>query len=182
MSEISATRAPSEEHVTLLRARAADLARVSRAERDKTTTASVLFLLGGETYALAASVVHQVIVLRDLTPLPGARAPLFGLTHWRGDVLTILDLRADLGVRPRGVTDLSRVIVVDGGVSPFGILVDAARDFVDIAETAIRPLPSEEMSQRRLVRGMTDDAVLVIDVEALLQSFGNRRSTDVSTG
>lgn len=182
MSELHQARTPAAEHVPLLRARAATLARVPAAERMTAATASVLFLLGGEVYALAAAVVHEVIVLRDLTPLPGARAPLFGVTHWRGDVLTILDLRNELGVRPRGVTDLSRVVVVDGGLVSFGILVDGAREFTDIAEDSVRALPSEEMAQRELLRGITDDAVLVIDADALLSRYGKRGQTDVSTG
>lgn len=182
MTEFYQGRTPAAEHVPVLRARAAALARVPTAERMSVATASVLFLLGGEVYALAAAVVREVIVLRDLTPLPGARAPLFGVTHWRGDVLTILDLRNELGVRPRGVTDLSRVVVVDGGMMSFGILADGAREFTDIAEDSVRPLPSEEMAQRELVRGITDDAVLVIDADALLSKYGERRHTDVGTG
>lgn len=181
MSDAARERTPAAEHIEVLRTRAAALARVARVERERRTAPYVLFQLGAELYAIAAHVVHQVIVLRDLTPLPGARAPLFGITHWRGDVLTILDLRADLGVQPRGVTDLSRVVVIEGDSAPFGILADAASDFVEIDEDTVRELPSEEMARRSLVRGITDDAVMVVDTDTLLTRYGRRQRTEAST-
>ena len=150
------------------------LARAPEGEHAARLMPAVIFRLADENYAIDARIVLQVHVLRDLTPLAGARAPLFGITHWRGTVLTILDLRERLGVRPRGVTDLSRVIVVSGRRQPFGILVDAARDFVQIDAAMVRPLPADETGAESLIRGITDDAVLVLDTEAVL---GAGRST-----
>ena len=167
---LNAARAAAPEHVDVLRRRAAALARVPTATRSMETTPAVIFELADETYAIDARVVLQVHVLRELTPFAGARPPLFGITHWRGTVLTILDLREQLGVRLRGVTDLSRVIVIDGGRNEFGILADAARDFVDLEETVIRPLPADEAAARPLLRGITDDAVLVMDTDAVLKA------------
>lgn len=165
---LNAARTPAPEDVEVLRRRAAALARVPAATRQADTTPAVIFELADEVYAIDARIVLEVHVLRELTPFAGASAPLFGITHWRGSILTILDLREQLGVRSRGVTDLSRVIVVDGGRTPFGILADAARDFIDLQESGIRSLPADEGSARRLLRGMTDDAVLVMNTDAVL--------------
>jgi chemotaxis signal transduction protein len=60
------------------------------------------------------------------------------------------------------------VLVIDGGRQPFGILADAARDFIDLAQTTVRPFGAEEASTRTLLRGITDDAVLVLDPDAVL--------------
>lgn len=170
MSSPMESRAPAERDLDVLRRRAAALARVTREETPGETLPAVVFQLVDELYAVDARVVLQVHVLSELTPLAGAPAPLFGITHWRGSVLTILDLRSQLGVRTRGLTDLSRVIVIDGGRQPFGILADAARDFIDLDESSIRPLPADEAGRRTLLRGITDDAVLVMDTTALLST------------
>lgn len=154
--------------IDVLRKRAAELARVPAREHASKAQPAVIFELADERYAIDARIVLQVHVLRELTPLAGARPPLFGITHWRGMVLTILDLRAELGVSSKGVTDLSRVLVIDGGRQPFGILADAARDFIDLAQTTVRPLGAEEAAARTLLRGITDDAVLVMDPDAVL--------------
>jgi purine-binding chemotaxis protein CheW len=165
---LSSARGAAAGDIAVLRSRAAALARVPKAERSTDTRPAVVFQLADEQYALEARVVLEVHVLRELTPFAGARPPLFGITHWRGSVLTILDLREELGVSTRGVTDLSRVIVVDGGRAPFGILADAARDVVDLDEASIRPLPPDETAARPLLRGITDDAVLIMNTDAVL--------------
>ncbi|MBR9990524.1 MAG: chemotaxis protein CheW, partial [Gemmatimonadetes bacterium] len=149
--------------------RASALGRVPADSRKAESTPAVVFQLSGENYAIDARVVLQVHVLRDLTPLAGARPPLFGVTHWRGQVLTILDLREQLGVRTGGLTDLSRVIVIDGGRYPFGILADASRDLMELTESMIRPLSAEDGSARNLLRGITDDTLLVMDTDAVLK-------------
>jgi purine-binding chemotaxis protein CheW len=168
--DLAAARAPVEEHRDLLRRRAAALARVARDDAGQAGFPAIVFRLGDQTMALAADVVLQVMVLREMTPLPGAAPPLFAVTEWRGDVLVLLDLRDELGIQVRGITDLGRVIVVDGTDHAFGVLVDAASDIVDIQEEAVRPLPG---SGSRLVRGIREDGIVVIDAAALLRAHGS---------
>lgn len=179
---LSSARGAAAGDIDVLRSRAAALARVPKAERSAETTSAVLFQLADEHYALEARVVLEVHVLRELTPFAGARPPLFGITHWRGSVLTVLDLREQLGVSMRGVTDLSRVLVVDGGREPFGILADAARDVFDLDEAVIRPLPSDEAAARSLLRGITDDAVLIMNTDAVLAAARAAAIHDDHTG
>lgn len=167
MQQLTAARAPRPEHVEVLRSRAADLARPVKPPRADDVNAAIIFELGGQRYAVVAKAVLQIVALRELTPLPSAPLPLFGLTQWRGDVLTVLDVREILGVSRRGLPDLGRVIVVDGHDRVFGILADAARDVRDIDFGDVQPLPADDADHGRLVSGITDDGVLVIDSDAL---------------
>jgi purine-binding chemotaxis protein CheW len=157
----------------LLRRRARQLARVPRPDRRHDTEQMILFRLGDERFAIDASCVLQVAVLRELTPLPGAPAPLFGVTHWRGEVLTVLDLRGPLGVQVHGLTDLGRVLVMAGPDRRFGVLADAVTDMVGIDPDRIQPLPEEDAARGSLLRGVADDALLVLDGGALLTRFGS---------
>jgi purine-binding chemotaxis protein CheW len=166
----AAGRAPLPEHVPLLRTRAAALARAQAVERTGESLHVLVFGLGGERYAIEGACVLQVGVLREMTPLPGAAAPLFGITHWRGEVLTLLDLRDVFGARTSGVTDLGRFLVVDGPDRRFGIVVDAVMDARDVAAHDVRPLPGDDA--RSLLRGMTDEGVLIIDSAALMERYG----------
>jgi purine-binding chemotaxis protein CheW len=179
---LNAARAALPADIAELRRRSAALARIPYRPGLTEAKPAVVFALADEQYAIDARVVLEVHVLRDLTPLAGARPPLFGITHWRGTVLTILDLRERLGVRTRGVTDLSRVIVIDGGRHPFGILADAARDMIDLENTAVRSLPEDEAAERSLVRGITDSAVLVLDTDAVLKAGTSAATRDDNTG
>jgi chemotaxis signal transduction protein len=91
---------------------------------------------------------------------------------WRGDLLTILDLRTTLGIRVRGLTDLSRVVVVGEEAVRFGILADAIHELVEVPVHEIR-LPREGVAaNREYLRGLTGDALLVLDAARILQLHG----------
>ncbi|HSJ08486.1 MAG TPA: chemotaxis protein CheW [Longimicrobiales bacterium] len=170
---LQSQREPLPEHLDLLRARARRLSMTSREEAVVERIPAVAFTLSGERFGIDARAVLHVSVLRQLTTLPAAAPPLFGVTHWRGSVLTILDLRDVLGLR-RAVTDLSRFIVI-AAPRRFGILADAAHEIVHIDAAQVRPLQSG--LTQPLLRGITDDGILVIDHAALLRTFGVAAAT-----
>jgi purine-binding chemotaxis protein CheW len=171
----SSERAPAEEHVAVLRQRAAVLARTQGDGADADARPAVVFELAGERYAIDAACVLRVLTLRELTPLPGAAQPLFGVTHWRGSVLTLLDLRPALGATAPGITDLSRVVVLEGQDRDFGIVVDAVQDLTDMSAAAVRPLPDRDEDGESLLSGILEDGIFVIDATQLLARHGTIR-------
>jgi chemotaxis signal transduction protein len=163
-------RGPRPEHVDLLRARAAALARVERPEERHDLIAVVAFTLGGEHYGLDARMVREISGLSNLMPLPTSVAPRFGITHWRGSALMIFDLRAALGLDTKRLTDLARVLIVEGPSHPFGILADAVHNVVQIDRAALRAVPRrDEAGHGSLIVGAAEGHMLLIDSDALLQ-------------
>jgi purine-binding chemotaxis protein CheW len=156
----------------VLEERARALARRSAAGAEAQTVALVTFGLAEERYGIEAERVLQVFRLRELTPLPGAAPPVYGVAAWRGDLLTILDLRSTLGIRVRGLTDLSRVVVVGDGRARFGILADAIHELVEVPVHEIRPPREGVALNREYLRGLTGDALLVLDAARILQLHG----------
>ena len=55
-----------------------------------------LFMLGGERFAVEVELARGVVVLEDVTTVPGAPAHVLGLANLRGALLPVLDLRAHL--------------------------------------------------------------------------------------
>lgn len=179
---LHAARSPAPEHGALLRERAAALARVPVRESDPTEFLALRFRLGGEEYAVDVSSIVQVGVLQELAPLPGAAAPLFGITHWRGRVLAVLDLREHLGVRTTGLTDLSRLVIVDGGSDLFAFLADAVLEMAPVSARSLRPIADGRGAGRSLLRGMTEDGTLVIDADVLRAVFDAADATPQTQG
>ncbi len=175
VASLEEARSPHREHVEVLRARARALARGGHssvpAARGETFRALV-FSLGDERYALPIRHVLRVEVLHELMRLPGVAPPLYGLTQWRGDLLTLLDLRRALGASTRGITDLGRLIVVQGPARRFGILVERLLDIATLDGRRLRALPRDESRDTTMVHAMTDDAILVIDDDALITRHG----------
>jgi len=123
-------------------------------------------------YAVESRYVAAVFHLVDLSLLPGAEPPVFGVTAWRGGLLTILDLRRVLGLSVTALNDLSRVIVLGEERPAFGILADAARELVTLPAAEVRDPPNGIAAKREYLRGLTADAVLVLDATKLLQLHG----------
>ncbi len=132
----------------------------------------ITFALANETYAVESRYVLEVFRLAGLSLLPGAEPLVYGVTAWRGELLTILDLRPVLGLSVAALNDLSRVIVLGEERATLGILADAVRDLVTLLASEVREPPEGVAAQRTYLRGITGEAVLVLEARALLGLAG----------
>lgn len=152
----------------ILEARARLLARRLDDAAPRAGVEMLTFSLAREQFALPSRYVFAVFPLAELVPLPGATPPVVGLTRWRGDVLTILDLRRLIANVTGALDDLSRVIVVGDTYPQFGILADVVRDIDTIDPAALHRVPDDRRGDTRMLVGITNDAVHVIDALALM--------------
>lgn len=170
-AQAGAADAPDAERRVLER-RAAVLARRVRRERPVESIEVAVFRLGRERYAIELGCLLQIFPLRDLALLPGARPPVIGLTPWRGGLLRVLDLGAALGRAQSGIADRGRVLAFASGERPaFGVLIDGVDEVRQLPLPEIRPLPARGDDELRLLRGVTSDAVLVLDGEQLIRTY-----------
>src|ERR1700681_2590456 len=103
--------------------RARKLARASSRDLQAASLLEVAtFVLANEHYAIETHYVQKVVRLTEYTPVPGTPDFLVGVVNLRGDVLAVIDLRKFFGLPPRGLTDLSRVIVLGGDRPEVGVL------------------------------------------------------------
>jgi purine-binding chemotaxis protein CheW len=129
----------------------------------------LVFDLGSEQYALETETILEVFPLMDFTPLPDVPAFIVGVTHYRGEILALLDLRKLFGMEVKGVTDLSRIVVIGRERARCGILVDKAREVMFLHPDEIIPQQAYSAGPGGMgLRGVTRSALIVIDGEALL--------------
>jgi purine-binding chemotaxis protein CheW len=164
-----AAERPPEEARALLEERARVLARPVVPSSHVHRLEAITFSLANERYAIESRYVIEVFRLRELAPLPGAKPPIFGLTAWRGALLTILDLRAALGLPVAALNDLGRVVVLGTDRPAFGVLADAVHEVVSLDASEVREPRGGASAARDYVRGITPDAVQVLEGERLLR-------------
>jgi purine-binding chemotaxis protein CheW len=163
-------RRVSPEQAETLERRTRELARPI-AETSRTAGRLVVhFTLGGERLVIEARWLLGIMKLTSLAALPGAEPPVRGVTIWRGDLLTVLDIRSVLGISTAALSDLTRVLVLGERRARFGLLVDAVGDVVDISHVGLLPAPASSLAREYLI-GVTADAGLVLDGARLLQLF-----------
>lgn len=162
---------PSPERArAIMDARARALSQVPAPARPPGARVDVVeFGLGKERYAIEARFVREIVRLTDYTPVPGTPEFIVGVTNLRGVVLAVVDLRRFFNVPPKGMTDLSRVIVLGTAQIEFGILADEAYGQIELAAGDILAPPGEVSGiGRAYLRGVTREALIVLDGAALL--------------
>ena len=160
----------SAETEALIERRTRDLARPIAIDARTTGRLVVHFTLGGERLVIEARWLLGIMKLTALAALPGAEPPVRGVTVWRGDLLTVLDVRPVLGISTAVLSDMTRVLVIGEHRARCGMLVDAVGDVVDMSHIGLLPAPASSLAREYLI-GVTADAGLVLDGARLLQLF-----------
>lgn len=102
--------------------------------------------LGGETLAIPAALLREVLEPGPITRVPRAGAFAAGLVNVRGAVVPLADLRVALGMARRPPDRDTRILVLDlplaGGAAVIGILADRVHEVTGIDRAALQPVPA----------------------------------------
>lgn len=82
------------------------------------------FSLGQEEYAIPLLSVKEVIAIPEITPLPFTPAHFLGIMNLRGQVISVIDLRQKLGIKPKASNETA-IIICDLNSISLGVVVDA---------------------------------------------------------
>jgi purine-binding chemotaxis protein CheW len=165
-----AERSP-DEVARVLDDRARALARPIEAGSKGEMIEVLTFTLSGERYAVESRCVFAAVRLEHITVVPSAEPPLVGLTAWRGELLALFDLRVLTGTSARPLSDLAWIVVLGDTSAAFGVLVDALHPVFRIPVSEIHPLPGGGAGTREYVRGVTSEALLVLDAGDLIRTY-----------
>lgn len=128
------------------------------------------FHLGEESYAIQTYYIREVVRLTEWTPVPGAPDFLLGVINLRGEILAVFDLRRLLGVPVFAATDHTRVLVLGGDRAEYGIWADGVHEVRALrTDDVLTPPASLAGPGREWIRGVTDDALIVLDGAVLLR-------------
>ncbi len=136
------------------------------------TVLHVAFKVAGTEYVLPASAVLHLDSFEGATKVPGTADAVAGLVHTRGQVVPVVDLRARFGLPPGERSLDSRIIIVQVGTRTAGLLVDSAREVLDIEPSAFREPPElvDEQAQG-LIKAVAQTAermVMLINLPKLI--------------
>ena len=155
----------------ILLARADRLAQISTPTPDASEILELLtFQLGDEAFAIETHWVREVFRPGEVSVVPGVPSFLVGVTNLRGEVLAVMDLRRFFGSQASTVDEQRRVIVLGRERPEFGIVADLVDEVTTRRTDELLPVPASVSGQgRRYLKGVTADAMLIIDCELLLQ-------------
>lgn len=158
---------------------AADTAWNERGELEVLT-----FDVGGETLALEATMVREILDLLPETLVPGAPALVRHVVNFRGRIVPVADLRLAFAMEAGETTPDSRIVVIelpiDGESTLVGLRTDHVREVATLSAGASEEAPAvgirwQRDYVRRLVR-CRDDLIILPDLPAIFAAVLSPRS------
>ena len=127
------------------------------------------FSIDGLYFGVEVHQVQEVLRHQVMTPVPLAPDVIGGLINLRGQIVTAVDLRRRLQLRPRPAGQLPMNVVMRADDEAVSLLVDEIGEVVDVDDATFE-VPPETLDgvARDLITGaykLADRLLLVLDTE-----------------
>lgn len=130
------------------------------------------FSLDKEDYGIEIKRVTEIICMQRINKLPEVPAYIKGVINLRGKIIPVVDVRLRFGKEPLDYADRTCIIVIEGGDSFVGLIVDDVAEVMRINDEQIVPPPDiQGGTKNKFIKaiGRIDDRIkLIIDCEKLL--------------
>ncbi|WP_454758502.1 chemotaxis protein CheW [Caulobacter segnis] len=146
---------------------------------------ALTFDLYGETFALEAGLVREVLDLLPETGVPGAPAFVNAVINFRGRVIPLIDLRVAFDMDAREPTIDSRIVVIehalDGEPTLIGLRADKVHEVTTINREITEEAPRVGLRWRadfiRLLARRDGDVIVIPDLDQIFAARGQSTAT-----
>ncbi|RPF53383.1 purine-binding chemotaxis protein CheW [Aquisalibacillus elongatus] len=101
----------------------------------------VVFRMRDEYFGVPIHQVQAIEKVTDFTKVPQAPEYVKGITELRGEVTTVIDLRSLLNIGQTDTESEARILIVHVEGLRIGLMVDEAKEVVDLDEETIEQPP-----------------------------------------
>lgn len=142
----------------------------------------LVFDLGGQSFALEAVLVREILDMMPETTVPGAPPLVAHVLNFRGRIIPLADLRLAFGMPVTGATLDSRIVVIeldlDGEATLIGLRTDKVHEVATFHANTSEDAPVVGLRWRRdlvraLIRHEGDDIVVLPDLEAIFLNLAH---------
>ena len=147
------------------------------AETARTSREYATFFVDGLYFGIDVLQVQEVLRYQEMTRVPLAPAVIEGLINLRGQIVTAVDMRGRLKLRPRAddQAPMNAVVRTKEGAA-VSLLVDEIGDVVKVDSHTFEPVPDHvDPAARDLLQGvykLKDRLLLVLDTEKTIDIAG----------
>lgn len=146
---------------------------------------ALTFDLRGETFALEAGLVREVLDLLPETDVPGAPPFVSAVINFRGRVIPLVDLRVAFDMDAAEPTIDSRIVVIehelDGEPTLIGLRADKVHEVTTIDRAVTEEVPRVGLHWRpdfiRLLARRNGDVIVIPDLEQIFAARGRSTAT-----
>jgi purine-binding chemotaxis protein CheW len=157
-------------------AASSDLDFVALLERGEGAQA-VAFRLGGELHGCDIRLVEEVVVKREIHPLPDMPPHLLGVLLLRGEMVPVMDVAPALGLSLVREKQPS-ILVVGMGETRIGVAAEAVSEVLEVPADAIRPAPHTGGDRDAYVLGVARLEIGLVNLIDLAEILRERTTLD----
>lgn len=132
----------------------------------------VIFSLGKEEFAVAISMVREIVRMQPIRRIPGSPNFIEGIVNLRGGIVPIVDLRKRFGMIEQGSDKGQRkIVIVNLENRQIGILVDGVTEILRVSDESIEPAPeiaAEGIDQKYIIGVAKQEDRLIIILDMIL--------------
>ncbi len=144
-----------------------------RAEPKEESLQFIVFRVAREWYGVDITKVKEVIKTDRITYLPSSPGHIAGIVNLRGNILSVLDLRAILRLDREAPGEKMKIIAIESGFLKAGFLVDEVVDSIEVPVRKIEPplltIPSEGEKYIEGQCRVGDRLIAFLNVEKILE-------------
>lgn len=133
----------------------------------------LVFRIVAQEFAIQAARVQEISKVVATTQVPTAPPYIEGILNLRGQLATVINFRRKFGLGQRDISEDTRIIIVEHGGFPIGILVDSVEEVIRIPDEKVQGLPEEAATtvSRDYITGigmLENRLIVVLDADKLL--------------
>lgn len=101
----------------------------------------VVFKIGAEEFAIDILLTKEVVLSREITPVPDTEDFVEGVINLRGSLLPVIDLRKRLRARAPATQREQRIVIATIDDRVAGLIVDGASEVIRVTDEMVEPAP-----------------------------------------
>ena len=159
----------SDEAMDILARRTQALATPPPSEVKGESIDILTFVLDKERYGIDIAYIQAIHRFEQITPVPRTPDFVVGIFSARGRLVSVIDVRAFIGLPALTLSTESQIIVVNYNNFEVGLLADEVLDVMTVFNEDIElPLVSQSVSKAQYVFGLSKDLIVIMDLKKLL--------------
>lgn len=136
----------------------------------------IIIYLNSAKYGINIKYIDNIIVMQNITRVPGAQSYFKGVINLRGEVIPVMSLRSRLGLPEEEYTSKARIIIVrpEPQAACVGLIVDQVKEVITLETSAIEKMNYDENDDKANynagVGKYEDDLINLLNVSAIIRA------------
>lgn len=128
------------------------------------------FNKGSQRFGVLVNDVIEVQALDQFSTVPGTPAFIFGVIHWRGGVLSLLDLGKLFDLTETGIADVHIILIVEAAHRRVAIVANEIEEILSVPTSHMKPTPDLPGNiPAEWILGVHDNNRLILRPDQILQ-------------